>query len=53
MVDASYLGFAWFIIFWGSYAYVPSIRQWSDNHPVLAQLVFWVFGSAVIVFISV
>ena len=53
MVDRYYLLVAWVIIFWGAVAYVPSIKEWSDNHPVLANVVFFVLGPAVIVFISV
>jgi len=53
MVDSIYLVFAWFIIFWGAVSYVPSISKWSDNHPVLANVVFWLLGPVVIAFISV
>ena len=53
MVDRIYLIIAWFIIFWGAAAYVPSIRRWTNNHPVLANLVFWGLGPVVLVFISV
>ena len=53
MVDSIYLIVAWLIIFWGAVVYVPSIKKWSDNHPVLANVVFWVLGPVVIAFISV
>lgn len=57
MVDRIYIVIAWFIIFWGAVSYVPSIKEWSDNHPVLVNVVFWVvfwlLGPAVIAFISV
>ena len=53
MVDNIYLIVAWWIIFWGAVSYVPSIKEWFDNHPVLGNVVFWLLGPAVIAFISV
>ena len=33
MVDAGYLVFAWFVIYFGAVTYIPDFSKWAENNP--------------------
>ena len=53
MVDKLYLVIAWIILFGEAVLFVPFIKQWADNNPYLALVVWAALGPMVIEYISV
>ncbi|MDA8922051.1 hypothetical protein N9C14_02100 [Gammaproteobacteria bacterium] len=52
-MDESYWpALAWMIILLGARAYIPSVKEWSEENPVLFTVGLWIGGSSALALIS-